>query len=36
MERALAAARALPLNDAAMAEFLGAAASRILDDSSRG
>ena len=31
MERALAAARALPLSDEAMADFLGGAAARIFD-----
>jgi uncharacterized protein len=36
MDRALAAARALPLSNEAMAEFLGGAAGRLFDDSSRG
>jgi predicted TIM-barrel fold metal-dependent hydrolase len=36
MDRALAAAKALPLNDQAMAEFLGGAAARLFDDSSGG
>ena len=36
MERALAAARALPLTDEAMGEFLGDAAARIFDNAHRG
>jgi uncharacterized protein len=36
MERALAAARALPLDADAMDDFLGAAAARILDGAPRG
>jgi predicted TIM-barrel fold metal-dependent hydrolase len=36
MERALVAARALPLTDEAMSEFLGDAAARIFDNVPRG
>jgi uncharacterized protein len=36
MERALSAARALPLSDEAMDEFLGAAAARLLQPVDQG